>query len=303
LELLRADGVIRSPTATLTPLTGGVSSEIYRVHDGDDVFVVKRALPKLKVAQDWFADVGRNANEFKYMQYVDRHVPGAVPHVRQAHAEHGYFYANWKSLLLAGHAGHVAPKIGEMLGRIHAASSGDAAARDIFNTIANFEQLRIDPYLISTAKVHPALRHAIHAEASRLRAARSVLAHGDFSPKNILVAGDSVLIVDCEVAWFGDAAFDAAFMLNHLLLKTLIAGDHGNAARFWASYQQHAGRAAASEQTVTRLLLMLMLARVDGKSPAEYLNDSQRSFIRDFTMHRIPAKEISLQQLIREFHP
>ena len=310
LQLLRDDGVIRSSAATLTPLTGGVSSEIYRVNDGDDVFVVKRALAKLKVAQDWFADVGRNRNEYKYMQYVDRHVPGAVPHVRQAHAEHGYFcmdfcsgYSNWKQLLMAGEADHVAPKIGELLGRIHAASAGDSAARETFNTIANFEQLRIDPYLISTARVHPALRQAIHAEADRLRVSRNVLAHGDFSPKNILVAGDDVLIVDCEVAWFGDAAFDAAFMLNHLLLKTLVVKDRGNADRFWTSYCQHAGRAAASESTVTRLLLMLMLARVDGKSPAEYLNESQRSFVREFAVRRIPAAAISLSQIIGEFHP
>ena len=57
LEVLIADGAIRHRDAVLTPLSGGVSSDIYRVDDGDDTFVVKRALPKLRVQDDWFVDL------------------------------------------------------------------------------------------------------------------------------------------------------------------------------------------------------------------------------------------------------
>ena len=67
LELLRADGVVRSANARLTPLAGGVSSEIYRVDDGQESFVVKRALPKLNVAAEWFADPRRNLHEQDYL--------------------------------------------------------------------------------------------------------------------------------------------------------------------------------------------------------------------------------------------
>ena len=110
LELLRRDGVVQSPNATLTPLTGGISSEIYRVDDGNDVFVVKRALAKLKVRDDWFADVGRNRYERAFIEYVGAFLPGAVPALRHGSDEHGYFtmeylapeFANWKQLLLAG---------------------------------------------------------------------------------------------------------------------------------------------------------------------------------------------------------
>jgi hypothetical protein len=56
LQLLRSDGVVHSPCATLKPLSGGISSEIYRVDDGGETFVIKRALPKLKVQDDWNAD-------------------------------------------------------------------------------------------------------------------------------------------------------------------------------------------------------------------------------------------------------
>ncbi len=48
--LLCSEGLIRSGGAHLIPLTGGVSSEIYLVRDGAEEFVVKRALPQLKVA-------------------------------------------------------------------------------------------------------------------------------------------------------------------------------------------------------------------------------------------------------------
>ncbi|MGH7953183.1 MAG: phosphotransferase family protein, partial [Limisphaerales bacterium] len=70
LELLRRDGVVRTPAAQLTPLSGGVSCEIYLVEDGSDRFVVKRALPKLKVKVEWFADVKRNRHEWEYIRYV-----------------------------------------------------------------------------------------------------------------------------------------------------------------------------------------------------------------------------------------
>jgi hypothetical protein len=49
LRMLYSDGLIRDPAATITPLSGGVSSAIYLVHADNRQFVVKRALPKLKV--------------------------------------------------------------------------------------------------------------------------------------------------------------------------------------------------------------------------------------------------------------
>jgi aminoglycoside phosphotransferase (APT) family kinase protein len=303
LERLRSDGVVKSPAATLTPLTGGVSSEIYRVDDGADVFVVKRALAKLKVQQDWFADVGRNANEFRYLQYVSQFLPQAVPRPLRLSVEHGYFtmeylgsgYANWKQQMLAGVCEEAtAGQIGSMLGIIHKRSADDAEARDTFATLKDFEQLRIDPYLLATAKKHPDLAGLFHEEADRLRASRRVLTHGDFSPKNILVSKDRLVLVDCEVAWFGDAAFDVAFGLNHLLLKRLARPQHADQLRrmaqaFWTSYQKAAGSAGGSETEVARLLLMLMLARVDGKSPVEYLDEAQRRHVRTFAIRALKA--------------
>jgi len=103
------------------------------------------------------------------------------------------------------------------------------------------------------------------------------LVHGDYSPKNVLVdrATDPVpWILDFEVAHWGDPAFDTAFMLNHLYIKSIYnhaqhAAYADAADRFWTAYDAAVGWDIERE-TVAELAV-LMLARVDGKSPVEYV--------------------------------
>lgn len=324
-RLLLSDGVIQDRTATLMPLSGGVSSEIYLVNDGGRQFVVKRALPKLKVEQEWFADTSRNGNEAACLSYIARLSPDNVPQLKYVSAEHGYFcmeylgaaWQNWKEMMLDGRYDlWIAQAAGGLLGRIHAHSANDPEARERFQTLANFEQLRIEPYLLATARRHPRLNGAFEAEASRLRAERSVLAHGDFSPKNILVCPERVVLVDCEVAWYGDAAFDIAFLLSHLFLKSAARPGAGSWRAMvelsWSGYctaRYHTGRFANEagcgqdvlEANVSRLLPMLMLARVDGKSPVEYLGESQQEHVRRFAIPRLQSGSASLSRLTEEW--
>jgi aminoglycoside phosphotransferase (APT) family kinase protein len=210
-------------------LTGGVSSEIYRVDDGVETFVVKRALAKLRVSEDWSADVGRNRFEQSYLSYVGQFLPAAVPRVRQARPDHGYFtmeylgpeFSNWKQLLMSGHCQvRHAILAAEVLGSIHAKSAGDEDAARLFDTGLNFRQLRTEPYFLTAARRHPELRQLIETEVERLESTHQCLVHGDFSPKNMLIHQDRLVLLDCEVAWYGDPAFDVAFLLNHLLLKS-----------------------------------------------------------------------------------
>jgi aminoglycoside phosphotransferase (APT) family kinase protein len=319
-RLLLSDGVISDRTATLMPLSGGVSSEIYLVNDGSRQFVVKRALPKLKVEQEWFADTSRNGNEAAYLSYVARLSPQNVPQLKYVNAEHGYFcmeylgaaWQNWKETMLNGRCDlRIAQAAGSLLGRIHAHSAHDPEARERFQTLANFEQLRIEPYLLATARRHPRLKGAFEAEASRLRAERSVLAHGDFSPKNILICPERVVVVDCEVAWYGDAAFDVAFLLSHLFLKSAARPAAGPwramVESCWSGYHtaRFANEAGSGqdvlEANVSRLLPMLMLARVDGKSPVEYLRESQQEHVRSFAIPRLQRESVSLSELTEEW--
>ena len=319
-QLLIRDGLIKGNQAEITPLTGGVSSEIYRVRDGEHVFAVKRALRKLKVADDWYVDLSRNASEVEYLRTVGQIAPDAVPAVEFASAKDGYFameflgsgFSNWKTLLLDGvcepeHARLAA----RLLAKIHRATWDDAKVRARFETTSNFHQLRLDPYLLTTGRRHPDLESHFTAESARIESTRRCLVHGDYSPKNMLLAKDRLVILDCEVAWFGDPTFDVAFLLNHFLLKSVHRREQrGDYLGLVAAFEQTYAAQLKSEQIGTvfaplpRLVLMLMLARVDGKSPVEYLRDNEpkKNLIRGFTRDRIAAPPADLATLVAEWN-
>jgi aminoglycoside phosphotransferase (APT) family kinase protein len=312
VERLRADGLIGSPDVRFVPLSGGVSCDVYRVEQGGRCpFVVKRALAKLRVAADWRADTSRNRYERLYMEEVGRILPGSVPAVIAS--GDGYFamewlgeeWENWKLRLLAGDCREEDARLaGATLGRIHRGTADSPAMFERFDTTGNFRQLRLDPYLLTAAEAHPGLRELIEAEVDRIASTRECLVHGDYSPKNLLLSGGRLVVLDCEVAWFGEPAFDLAFLLNHLLLKALHhhPADPGMAALFSAAAGAYLDgfsreRAGALEARVARLLPMLLLARVDGKSPAEYLTPEKREIARRFAAGRIARPECSLEGL------
>ena len=300
LDQLLADGHISSSNARAVPLTGGVSSDIYLVEDGQHKWVVKRALAKLKVQADWFADISRNHFEHEYLKYVGAFLPDTVPRV--IFEGDGYFameflgdgFANWKTLMLGGQyeLDH-AVRAGEILGIIHQTSRGDIKAQERFDTTANFHQLRSSPYLLTTGSRHPDLTGLFEAEVSRLESTRECLVHGDYSPKNILVAENRLVVLDCEVAWYGDPVFDLAFLLTHLHLKAvhrpkaasvLSSMVQGAVAAYMAARRLDENDIAQFVQRTRRLLIMLLLARIDGKSPVEYLTDpSLKEWVRQFT--------------------
>jgi aminoglycoside phosphotransferase (APT) family kinase protein len=277
-------------------LTGGVSSGIYRVDLRSGSYCLKQALPKLKVAKDWQVPVERVFHEVAWLRAAQAIVPGHVPAVLGEDAETKSFvmpflgaeYRNWKTQLLAGQVdADFAVAVGDVLGRIHAATAGDAAVARAFATDANFHSIRLEPYLVETARVHPDLASRLLALVDRTASHRLVLVHGDVSPKNILAGPAGPVLLDAECAWFGDPAFDVAFCLNHFLLKAAHLPQHGAsllgaAAALADAYWPHVHweRRAALEARVASLLPALALARVDGKSPVEYLHEEERARVR-----------------------
>jgi 5-methylthioribose kinase len=276
----------------VTSLTGGVSSDIYKIESGGRVFAMKRALPQLRVAQLWEAPVSRNASEVDWMLHAASVVPGAVPQILAHDPDLGVFAMSylapeshpvWKTALLAGFADPAfAAQVGASIAAIQAATafSPEAAAR--FANGRVFHAIRLEPYLEATARVHPDLQDTLLALSRRTLSQKIALVHGDVSPKNILQGPHGPVFLDAECAWFGDPAFDAAFCLNHLLLKCLHRKDA--ARRFLACFDAlaEAYLAAAGwedranlEARIACLLPALFLARVDGKSPVEYLSDPE----------------------------
>ena len=284
----------------LTPLTGGVSSDIYRVDLPERSFCVKRALARLKVAADWQAPVERNRWEVEWMRVAAGIVPAAVPAILGEDRAAGCFamaylgaddHPIWKSLLRDGVVDSgTAGAVGDVLGRIHAATADDADVAARFATDDIFYAIRLEPYLVATGRAHPDLAARLAALVEVTRSTRRVLVHGDFSPKNILVGPAGPVILDAECAWYGDPAFDLAFVLNHLLLKGAWrpAWRDRYAAAFATlvgAYFEHVRwePAAALEARTAALLPGLMLGRVDGKSPAEYLTaDADKEAVRTF---------------------
>jgi aminoglycoside phosphotransferase (APT) family kinase protein len=295
------------------PLAGGVSSGIYRVDLRSGRYCVKQALPKLKVAKDWTVPVDRVFAEIGYLRTVEPLVPGHVPRVLGEDAASKSFvmpflgaeYRNWKTELLAGHVeAVVAQQLGAMLGCIHAATADDAQLARRFANDADFHALRLEPYLVETAREHPALADRLLALVDRTAGTRRVLVHGDVSPKNILLGPQGPVLLDAECAWFGDPAFDLAFCLNHFLLKIAHQPAHGRALMacfeaFTRAYWPHVHwePAGTLEGRVATLLPGLTLARIDGKSPVEYLEPPQRAAVRQAAIALLQQPPSSLDTL------
>ena len=272
----------------VTPLAGGVSSEIWRVDLRSASICVKRALPKLRVNQDWFAPVERWQYEYDWFRVAAGIVPNAVPRLLGADPARRLFameyldpakYRLWKTELRDGHAdADFAALVGRNLVAIHATTANRSEIAAQFPTDDIFCAIRLDPYLGEVARRHPdlaaPLRRMIEATLSTKRA----LVHGDVSPKNILTGPSGPVFLDAECAWYGDPAFDLAFCLNHLLLKCLWTPNAASAFLACFTALRDAYLAGVTweavdelERRAATLLPALLLARVDGKSPVEYI--------------------------------
>lgn len=273
------------------PLRGGVASDIWRVDLGGRMICVKKALAKLKVDADWYAPVERNAYEAAWMIEVSSMVPDAVPAFLGQDKLSGTLamsylppdgYPLWKDQLRAGRADpETAALVGNALGTIHRKSAGDAAIEAQFANREIFYDIRLEPYLVATAKVHPDHSTAFSDLVEQTQANRIALIHGDVSPKNILIGKKGPVFLDAECATFGDPAFDLAFCLNHLLLKCLWvpASKPAFLRCFDALASAYLDQVvwedkALFEKRAAALLPGLLLGRVDGKSPVEYLHEA-----------------------------
>jgi fructosamine-3-kinase len=288
----------RGEQAAWTALSGGVSSDIWRVDVGGNTFCVKRALGKLKVSADWFASPQRNAYEWAWLNFAATHLPDHVPKPLAHDPEAGILamsylpeseFPVWKAQLLSGEVRpEFGAEVGCLLGQLHSASVNDRSLVSRLGDTASFEAIRLDPYLIATSVRHAGIERPLRDLAERTKSVRIAAVHGDISPKNILTGPKGPVFLDAEAAWFGDPAFDLAFCLNHLLLKCL-----ARPARRLPYLRSYAALSAAYlhqvdweprdalEYRAATLLPALLLARVDGKSPVEYLtNDRLRQVVR-----------------------
>lgn len=283
----------------LKPLSGGVSSDIWRADAGGQTFCVKRALARLKVVQDWRVPIERSRFEYLWLEEAGRHVPEAVPRLLGYDEGARLFalewldpidYRWWKGELQEGRVDvTAAAAVGRALGRIHAGTASRPAIATRFPTDEIFRAIRLEPYLVATARAHPDLAARLEGLVRTTATTKLALVHGDVSPKNIMLGPRGPLLLDAECAWYGDPAFDLAFCLNHLLLKCLwtpqarhefLAAFAALADAYLACITWEAPKCV--ESRAAHLLPGLLLARVDGKSPVEYLTaERDKALVRN----------------------
>ena len=317
LPALRRMGLLKDGQAfEISALTGGVSSLIVKVSTKEHSFCVKRALPQLKVAALWEAPVNRNRGEVAWLRYANRIIPGSVPQVLGEDEQDCIFamaylpstqFPVWKQQLLDGVANsQTATRMAELLVKVHAASARDQQLLSAFDHDEDFVAIRLSPYFLHTAQKHPDCAAALHALVQQTLAHKHVLIHGDVSPKNILNGNSGPVLLDAECACLGDPAFDLAFVLTHMLLKCVYrpADTAAYLDCFDALSQRYLQQvdweaAAKLETRACALLAGMLLARVDGKSPVEYLTQpEQHDFIRGKTTAWLqqPVTRLSLMR-------
>lgn len=286
--------------ARFKPLTGGVSSDIWLVESESEQLIVKRPRHQLDVEESWVVPRDRGKVEFEWLRCVGEYFPDAVPRVLAYDPETfaialSYFpsetHINWKTRLMAGEVDtDFAGLLGQLLGKIHSATYKRPQLAEDFQNGDLFYLLRIEPFLERVGHVIPRAADSIGQLSDSLNSTSIALVHGDFSPKNILVDYTSSprrpIVLDAECAVWGDPAFDVAFCLTHLALKSIhipgVSDAFIDAARrFRTAYLDSCPESLAEgvSERLNGLIPALLLARVVGGSPVDYLTSEEKSLV------------------------
>jgi 5-methylthioribose kinase len=305
---LRDHGVVPDGAAIdVEELGWGISNLVCKATWADRSIVVKQSLPKLRVADDWRFDRSRIRVEYDCMRYLGEALAdGSVPDVVFVDPDNYTFGMTcvpaggvlWKQTLLDGHIEPgAAARVGRLLARIQRVSAADPTVSHRFADQTVLIQGRIDPYHLTTARLHPDVAPTIRAEVERTLSTRETLVLGDYSPKNTFIYPDRVVIIDFEVAHWGDPAFDVAFCLTHLVLKACRFGDRAPeyldaASKFCDAFGTAPAGAVAE-------LGCLLLARIDGKSKIEYITDeAMKERVRRLAKEILSGRDDSVRRVL-----
>jgi len=299
--------------ATAEALAWGVSNLVVRISvAGGTDLVLKQSREKLRVQADWRSRLDRIFREIDALRYLGEILPsGSVPAVIAEDRDHFAFamealprdHRVWKAVLLTGEANaEVAARLGTILGSIHTRSADVTPLMSRFADTTVFDELRVDPFYRFVAEKYSEAAAPLTALGEECLRLKLGLVLADFSPKNVLLVPDSpgsassserVVAVDFETAHIGDPAFDLGFFLSHLLLKTVRFSERFHeyaflTYRFWDSYRAMRKQAAKAGQVAPEMkraalfartlkhLGACLWARLDGKSPVDYLTDEKK---------------------------
>jgi 5-methylthioribose kinase len=281
--------------ASVEELPGGVSGTVLAVRAGDVAVVAKQALPRLKVEDDWRSKLERTEIEAAALRLCDRLTRGRVPRLLDSDPDAHVLVMellpddarNWQAEIALGRP-HVAAGAwaGETLGTWHARTADDPAVAAEFDDLVPFEQLRLEPFHETVAARLPESAADVLPRLEELRGRRVCLVDGDYAMKNILVGPGGPWKLDFEVAHYGNPVFDLGFFLSFVVLSAMRWPQLEGAMRSVGDDFVRAYAAAAGEELLgaaddlTAHTGCLVLARTDGKSPAQFLDEPTRERAR-----------------------
>jgi len=301
-----------SGNATVEVLTGGVSCVVLAVASDAREIVVKQALPELKTKAKWVADQRRAIVEADAMRIYQSITPDSVPELIDCDEANFTLTmsrlpntcTNWKQDILEG---RIHPEMGEKLGKIlakwHNTTAVDVSIKAKFMEGELFEQLRVSPFYRAVAAKNPNLQAVINSLIEEITNEKIALVHGDFSPKNILATSDhSPIVLDFEVAHTGNPVFDLAFVSAHLLCKTIRTQSPAEKAAItktavnFLSYYREDTRISIAK-TLPQHVALIALARVEGVSPVNYLDEPAQQKLVALTNAALLDSTMTYEQL------
>ena len=319
--LRETDRIGKDETPTFRTLRGGVSNKTVLLKRPDGArWVLKQALPKLRVQADWFSDPARIRVEANALRYLPLVAPAnTIPKLLFEDQEQHLLameavpepHENWKERLLNGRLDRdLIRQFGRLLANIHGRSY--ELREELFPTFADrefFETLRLEPYYQFTGERVPEAASFLHDLIDANRTHCVTLVHGDYSPKNILVYQGRLILLDHEVVHVGDPAFDLGFSLTHLLSKGHHLKEHrpaflAAAIAYWKKYETETGSAAwfsGVESRAVNNTIACLLARTSGRSPLEYLLDDERGRQKEAALHLMIHRPDTIPALVEDF--
>lgn len=314
VEYLTSKNVIqKNDNPQVEVLTGGVSNVVIAITTANQKLVLKQALAELAVSEKWEADQRRAIVEANAIELFNKLTPNQVPKLIFLDPDRFILVLErvpvgstvWKSDLLAGVINpDIGLKLGATLASWHNYGEKSAEAKLKFMEDSLFEQLRIDPFYRFVATKNPQIEVPIRKLINELEGDKTTVVHGDFSPKNIMVAtNDDIYILDFEVTHAGNPVFDLAFLTAHLLCKFFRTDDRLHAkllANTAISFMKEYQTLRRISPSVTRHAALIALARVEGKSPVNYLSTDAQQKLQVFTKDVLASSEnLSVSELFK----
>ncbi len=316
-KALWLDSVNKEKIIKYKKLEGGVSSEVYHVKTNKNEYCIKRSLRKLLVKKEWIADTNRIKFEYYWLNHCRKILNKNIPKIYEFNLEKKYIvmeyldnskYKTLKELYFKKIINlNTIKLISKHLYKIHSKSNNYKTKKLFQGNSKNFNDLRLDPYFNEVGRVYPRYKKYISVLNKNYLINSSTLVHGDFSPKNILIGKNKIFYIDAECSNFGDPVFDLVFFSNHLLIKSIFLKDKSEEfiESYLTFYKEYLKNLNVKKYKlyINRIIKMtpiMMLARIDGKSPVEYIKSNKiKNTIRNKSFLLLERKINSLNDIIR----